>query len=234
MTKEIAHVNVVALTPAEMVPAQASLVAWCGRKVQALEDEVAELELHHKLATENGWRTSVVTASLNRAAKRVTYYENMRVALEAGYLMVPNMPVDVLAVRVKRDAPVPQRRDSQWGGFAARPQAGLPAGEGRYVDDALKYQDLSHVNTKDGKQVHVREYLADEYDEGVDFPISLTKPVVLDAVARAMALKVFDRIGRVQNGGGRDPIYVGQLLDPRGNGRMTTFFLAWWVDTTSL
>ena len=63
-------VNVVALTPAGMVPAQAALVTWCARKIQALEDEAAELELHQRLAVENGWKTSVVVANINRYAQR--------------------------------------------------------------------------------------------------------------------------------------------------------------------
>jgi hypothetical protein len=71
------------------------------------------------------------------------------------------------------------------------------------------------------------------YDEP-DFPFALVKPAVLDATQRAMALKVFDTIGVVQNDSGRDPIMVGQLLDPRGNGRLVTFFIAWWLDTSTL
>lgn len=49
-----------------------------------------------------------------------------------------------------------------------------------------------------------------------------------------MALKVFDQIGRVQTSSGRDPVLIGQLLDPRGNGRRASFFIAWWVDTREL
>lgn len=108
---DLGEINVVALTPAEMVPAQASLVAWCGRKIQALSDEAEELELHHTLAVENGWKTSVVTAALNRIGKRILYYTKMRDALQAGYLLVPNMPVEVLAVRVNSNAPRRQNSD---------------------------------------------------------------------------------------------------------------------------
>jgi len=225
--------NLVALTPAEIAPAQDALVAWCGRKLQALADEADELALHQQLAVTNGWNTSVVTAALNRTARRVTYYTKMREALQAGYLLVPNMPVEVLAVRVQRAAPRPQTSTSPWHTFQSRPEL-LPAGVGRYVDDQPLEASHSVEEVRDGKPVTKTEFYTTAHDDDVDFPIALTKPQVLDAVARAMALKVFDQIGRVQNRTSGDPIYVGQLLDPRGNGRCATFFLAWWLDTTTL
>ncbi len=233
VTEEIVDVHVVALTPAEMVPAQGALVTWCDRKIRALEDEASELELHQTLAVANGWRTSVVTANINRTARRIVYYGKMQDALKAGYLLVPNMPIDVLAVRVNRAKQPESISDNSWHHFAATPQTGLPSGAGRYVDESVKCLDESYAEKRDGKDVKVGRFVSDDYDE-VDFPITLTKPVVLDAVGRAMALKIFDQIGRVQNNGGRDPIYVGQLLDPRKGGRMATFFLAWWVDTSTL
>lgn len=226
-------VNVVALTPADMVPAQQNLIAWCDRKIRALGDEADELELHQKLAIENGWKTSVVTASLNRTARRITYYGKIKAALQAGYLLVPNMPVDVMAIRVKRGTPITKTSTSEWRAGVVGVES-LPPGEGRYVDQEA-YTRSFEVPDKNykGEPTTVTHYQTTEFDE-VDFPVALTKPVVLERVAQAMALKVFDSIGRVQNSGGRDPIYVGQLIDPRGRGRVATFFLAWWVDTRTL
>jgi hypothetical protein len=94
--------TLIALSPADMVPAQADLIAWCDRKIQALQVEADELELQNNLAVANGWKTSVVVNNLNRTARRITYYGKMKAALQAGYLLVPNMPIDILAVRVKR------------------------------------------------------------------------------------------------------------------------------------
>lgn len=226
-------INVVALTPAEMVPAQHDLIAWCDRKIQALQDESDELDLHQKLAVENGWKTSVVTANLNRTARRITYYRKMQAALQAGYLLVPNMPVEVLAVRVNGLRGKAKTAEG-WHRFQSSPEL-LPVGEGRYVDEQ-PHETSEEFEGKDyqGKPVTKTRYISAEYDDVVDFPVALTKPIVLQAVARAMALKVFDQIARVQNGGGRDPIYVGQLIDPRGSNRLATFFLAWWVDTSTL
>lgn len=228
---EVEEQALVALTPAEMVPAQQHLLDWCGRKIATLKVEQKELEEHAHIARANGWKLSALTAALNRTARRITYYENMRVAVGEGFLMVPNMPIDVLAVRVNREKPPETISNSSWG-FEATPQANLPAGEGRYVDDQVVYRDESHTTMVNGKEQLVRRFVADDYDE-VDLPFRGVKPVVLDATARAMALKVFDRIGVVRNGG-RDPIIVGQLLDPRGNRRMATFFIAWYVNTADL
>lgn len=228
-----------ALTPAEMIPAQAELIGWCDRKIRALNDEQDDFELHHKLAIENGWKTSVVESSLNRTARRITYYEKMRAALAAGYLLVPNMPIDVLAVRVDRAKQPEQTKSRHWGRFAAKAQATLPAGIGRYVDETVEQRSRSHVaRNEKGEQINETEYYSGDYDE-VDFPAALMKPVILESAARAMALKIFDEIGRVRNDGGSfrskaDPILVGRLRDPRRNHSGATFFIAWWVDTATL
>jgi hypothetical protein len=98
----------------------------------------------------------------------------------------------------------------------------------------LLYRDESYTVEEGGKQVHKTLHVSDDYDE-VDFPMRAMKPVILQAAARAMALKIFDQIGTVENSRAvGDPILVGQLLDPRGNRRRTTFFIAWWVDTEML
>jgi len=85
----------------------------------------------------------------------------------------------------------------------------------------------------DGKPIIKTRYTSADYDV-VDFPVSVVKPSILKATQQAMALKLFDQMGIVQNQVGNDPIVVGQLLDPRGNRRCVTFFVAWWLDTASL
>lgn len=230
---EMANIEVAALTPTEMVPAQHDLIGWCGRKIQALADERDELELHQKLALENGWKTSVVNANVSRTVRRIKYYEKMRAALQAGYLLVPNMPCDILAVRVNRDRQPKKETERSWYSFAAKPMPQLPAGEGRYVDDTLTRSSYEYDEAqKDGKVVTKTVYRSEDYDE-VDFPIDMAVPV-MGAAARAMALKVFDQIGLVRNGREADPILLGQLLDPRGNNRLASFFIGWYVNTETL
>jgi hypothetical protein len=225
-------VTLVALTPEQMVPAQHDLIAWCDRKIAAIRAELADHETNLELATQHGWKRQSVANTLNRTAKRIVYYEKMKAALEAGYLLVPNMPVDLFAVRVRRRKQAEQTHEWRQQ-FAAQAEA-LPAGEGRYVDEAL-FSTTETYTEQDatGKTVTKRRYRSSDYDD-VDFPVKLVKPVVLEAASRAMALKLFDEMGIVRVENGRDPIVVGRIIDPRGNRRRATFFVAWWVDTAAL
>jgi hypothetical protein len=235
VTPEPDDLTLVALTPADMVPAQAELAAWCDRKLVAVKAEQSDLEANLELATMHGWKHASVAAMLNRTAKRVLYYEKIKAAVEAGYLIVPNFPIDVFAVRVQRakqreaTSTYRQRQDYQ----TAKAEL-LPAGDGRYVDDRLFTTDESYdERLPDGKTKRIERYASGDYD-AVDFPVIAVKPAILKATQRAMALRIFDQMGTVTNQSGRDPIVVGQLLDPRGNGRRVTFFVAWWLDTASL
>lgn len=234
-TIDVEDRTLVALSPADMAPAQRELSTWCDQKVAAVKTELRDLETNLELATEHGWKHTSVVTSINRAQKRVLFYEKIKAAVDAGYLIVPNFPVDVFAVRVQRAKPRETVSDSKWGGFRASAEL-LPAGEGRYVDESLVYRDESSVEKlPDGKERLHKRYVMDSYDD-VDFPVVAVKPAVLAAAQRAMALKVFDEMGMVQNNAsGRrgDPIIVGRLRDPRGQ-RVVTFFVAWWLDTATL
>lgn len=226
--------TLVALSPADMMPAQAELVAWCDRKIAAVKTELADIEANLELATEHGWKHASVASALSRTQKRIFYYEKMKAALEAGYVIVPNFPVDLFAVRVRRRKQretVSEYPHSQV--FNANAEM-LPAGEGRYVDNRVftTAEEYEKKNYK-GETVTETRHRSNDYDT-VDFPMVMVKPAIMEASARAMALRVFDEMGIVRNQAGRDPIVVGRLLDPRGRGRMVTFFVAWWLDTASL
>ncbi len=227
--------SLVALTPGDMTPTQHALSGWCTRKVAALEAEFKELEEHQLIAQSNGWKLSALNAALNRTTKRIDYYRKMQIAVDEGYVLVPNFPAEIMAVRVREDrGPGQKVADYSYSGAFNATAAQLPAGEGRYVDDDLPVRDES-TETVDanGKDTKARRFVADSYNEEIDMPFKGVKPAVLDAVGRAMALKVFDRISLVRNQG-TDPIFVGELLDPRGNDRRCTFFLAWWLNTADL
>lgn len=226
--------SLVALSPAEMPTAQAALVDWCGHKRAELTRELEDLHEHLLIATGNGWKLHGLQSAITRTEKRLVYYDKVKDAVEAGYLLIPNLPVTVLAVRVTRTKPPHASADWETSAaFNTRPEL-LPAGEGRYVDERLFASDQSY-DTSDGKggTKHVRHFVSAGYDTP-DFPFAMVKPAVLARTEAAMALRLFDTIGTVDNSSGRDPIMVGQILDPRGNGRRATFFLAWWLDTRTL
>lgn len=229
--------NLVALSPTELPATQAALSEWCVQKQTALTTELTDLQEHLLIATANGWKLQGLKASIRRTEQRIQYYDKIKTAVEAGYLLVPNFPVTVLAVRVARAKQREVTTDYKWNRKLtdATPEL-LPAGEGRYVDDAVFIEDKS-FEQPDGKggTTTVRRYVSGDYD-APDFPYAMVKPAVLAATERAMALKVFDAVGMVANTGGRDPIMVGQILEPgpRWRQRRATFFIAWWLDTRTL
>lgn len=232
------NLELVALAPSDLLAAQTNLINWCDGKVAAIRQELADFRENLRIAKENKWRTGTLTTAVNRTEKRITFYEKIKAAVAAGYLIVPNFPVDVFAVRVKREKPRSASTTRTWNPRIDATAELLPAGEGRYVGDALKLDDQSYTEKVDGKDKHVSYHVADDFNE-VGFPIQAVKPVVLDATQRAMALKIFDSFGLVRNSSEfvnrrGDPIVVGRLIDPRGNGRMVTFFVAWWLNTRDL
>lgn len=231
----VENLSLVALTPAELPATQSALVEWCARKLAALAEVVADLDHNLEIAKRNMWRTASISAALTRERQRIRYYEKIKAAVEAGFLLIPNLPVDVFAVRVHR---APRHTTSNYEHSRALTTATTTApslGQGHYVDNAKPYEDHSYQVQENGKTVTKPLYVSREYDDEWDFPVTAVKPVVLEAMARAMALKVFDTMGTVQNVQATgDPIVVGQIVDPTRRGRMATFFIAWWLNTEDL
>jgi hypothetical protein len=75
------------------------------------------------------------------------------------------------------------------------------------------------------------------FDPEIDFPVTMTKAHIMQAVDRAMAIKIFDDFGCLPgHHKKRDPIIVGRLRDPRPASwtnpqRWISFILAWHLDT---
>jgi hypothetical protein len=228
------NLALVALTPGDMPAQQQALSAWCDRKIALMERELGTWTALQDEAITGGFKYATYTAGMNRTAKRIDYYTKIKAAVDAGYLIVPNMPTSTFAVRVKRAKPLRKESDYQSTAERATPEL-LPAGEGRYVDDATYTQSETYPSTNyKNEPIEKVRHFATAFDEDVDFPLRGVMPEVLRATSRAMALRLFDQLGVVLNNGGRDPIVVGQLLDPRGNSRLTTFFVAWWLNTADL
>lgn len=246
------HRVLVALAPEDVPQQQHELIDWCTRKVHALQAEADEFEESARVAMDHNWQYKRMLAAATRAHKAALYYTKIKAAVEAGYLIVPNFDIEVMAVRVKRQhvRGRPRHESSSYGapGEPRMPEVRpdlLPVGEGRYVDEASKNRLIRWTTPKPGsadpkEHVHHLSITPSEFDE-VDFPIVAIKPAIMNATARAMSLKIFDRIG-VVTGRREDPLVVGQLIDPRKGqgglwgrpGKVVSFFIAWWLDTRSL
>lgn len=227
--------TLVALSPSDMPAAQTALVAWCDRKIEQVQGIVADLKHNFAIATKNRWSPRHTLAkAITREEQRIAFYGKIKAAVEAGYLIIPNFPVDAFAVRV-REGSKPRWMQGEWRTnrlVDAQPQA-LPAGEGHYVDDQKVVEDHSHTDPNGKAHRHLT---TNAYDEDIDFPLVDVKPVILQAAERAMALRIFDSIGVVRERKKEDPILVGTVYDHSGRDKQkrVTFFLAWWLDLESL
>ncbi len=225
---------VVARYPYQMQRCQAALVTWAEQKVaneQTAADDLATAVQH---ARDHKWATGAMSRAHTAAVKRVEFYTKIKLALEAGYCIVPNFPVDMFAVRTKRRKP--NRHDSKWRGDVTRQTAQtLPAGEGEYQNPTALVS--SRVVDRDEKNNAIVRYFASGWDQ-LEFPFTTAKPQILEATQRAMADKFFDEIGVLPGKAKKqDPIVVGRIIDPRSttyNQVRVTFLIAWWIDTRVL
>ena len=84
------NIAVTAEQPEEMVVAQKNLVDWAIKKVELEAAEMRELEGAYLHAKERKWKHSTLYNAFKKAEKRVSYYTKLKLALEAGYHIVPN------------------------------------------------------------------------------------------------------------------------------------------------
>lgn len=236
MSEALMHRNVVALAPEDLPGAQASVGDWCRLKIVELGRELREQRENLRQAKAMKWKHSGWLNAAAKTKKRMIYYAKLKAALAAGYLIVPNFDVDVIAVRVKSRDPNEKIDITR-----TKPEL-LPQQQGRYVDDVLVgHNEERTYKDSQGKDRTVTDFHPTHYGETLDFPASLVKPVVLAATQRAMALRIFDRVGIVRKSRRSDPIVVGQIINPsthhyslRDNPTCVTFFIAWWLDTRDL
>lgn len=234
--------EVSATTPLEMSQAQDSLIAWCDRKIEVMKHEAAELAENLAIAINNKWKTDILRRHALLAENRVTYYEKIKAALEAGYCIVPNFPIDLFAIRTDRDKPkrcltIGSYKASAWP-FEQKPEQ-LPVGEGEYKPA----NPLVTTYTEDQKKpdgTTTKKYIEEATNWGeIVFPIQMAKPKIMEVVSRAMALKIFDQFGLFAQGTG-DPIITGELVDPRNTAksaihrRRVTFIVAWHLNVSDL
>ena len=99
------EVTVVATTRPQMEAAQRTLVACAASRLERLEVELLDLEKNLALAKANKLRQAPIQAAIYKAKRRITFYTKLRYAFEMGYTLIPNMAVDVFAVKTNRQGP---------------------------------------------------------------------------------------------------------------------------------
>lgn len=230
--KEDGNVAVTAFEPNDMPRAQEALKAWARNKVITLDSDVSELQSAYDHAKAQKWKTSVFQRHLAIAKKRAEFYRKIMCALEAGYVIVPNFPVQAFAIRT--DKPVKGASVIvKWGQHDFKQDAPcLPVAEGEYQNP---FPLVHYMQVMDKGEEKQQQWLHD-WDE-MDFPISMAKGEIMEATDRAMALKIFDDIGILPKARKEDPIIVGQVHLKGTCGYVTktvTFMIAWHLDTRVL
>ena len=226
--------TLVARTPAEMVTAQHDLVAWCTEKAKSLETELREARANLKAAKDAKWRTSGWLNVVSRIQKTLLFYGKVREAIEAGYIVIPNLPLDVFAIRTTRT----HARDTSLQKYVSdipdEPAQQLPSGEGEYVSPTPQARRSTDLKDEKGV-VQVRVFGAELVD--FVFPVVAVQPYVIHATQQALVAKLFDEIGLVQPVRRKDPIVAGRIISPKSTRwhlKAVTFFIAWWLDTRTL
>lgn len=222
-----ANIHVIAGTPAEMERAHNSLVTWSEAKVAHALSEVGDAQRCLHAAQEAGMSVRRFQSSLRSARRRLTFYQKINAALKAGYYIVPPFPVDVFAIRTNRAEPKSETSTYSWDTFdqAHKSHPRLPVGEGRYVSNR---PEIGERKDDEKTTVYPKKF------KDVEYPFSLVKPEIIEATAKALKAKIFDRLGVLPARRSADPIVVGQVLPPDPYGTPVTFFVAWWLDTSTL
>lgn len=238
----LSSVHLVARNPNEMALAKTGLELWLRGKVQSCDVEHEELRTAASEAAEHGWKTDTLTRHEGLAKKRGDFYRKVLAAVGAGYTIVPNFPIDVFAVRVKRPRPPreiststrSQRNATQAANEIKAP--GIPQDEGRYVG-AMPMGTVGSYPTKDssGKEIEKYFFETNDYTE-IEFPIEAARPEVMTATAEAMALRVFDEIGICPQSRKGDPLIIGTVLSPKVgySQKRVSFLIAWHLDLRTL
>ncbi len=244
MTEKPARMVVIARTAEEMGVAQKKLVDWADQNLSILAAKLKDAQTNLELYKKKKWRTDPLKTAVRYAEQDLEKWVKIKAALEAGYVIIPNMPdqaFDVFAIRTTAKSPRKNLTQTDWGQPKDQETNSPPLGEGVYRSPEAKVAQTTFVKSHEpGKNpVYGTTRWAEEYRD-IDFPFRLAKPQILEDTAKAMELGIFDdiiaspktRISRRVKG---DPMIMGRILLNRGNSvKAVTFLITWFVDTDDL
>ncbi len=237
-----ASYQLLALDEAQMRAAHQRMIDWAIAQQDECDRERAGEEENERIARNNGWGIKPFRRRIGLLAQRHDFYQKIEHALRAGYVIVPNFAMDVFAIRTDAESPRPNTQTADQGRWISpnnftQNAKRLELGDGRYVspDPELHENTYSVDDGKGGKVAKVDRWAA--AFTGVNFPMSLAKPMLMEATATAMQAHVFDEIGVAQDQAQSvrgDPIIVGRILNPRRTRPAISFFIGWYFDPSAL
>jgi len=238
-------VHLIATNPTQMEAAQRDLAKFLRAKVAEVKNEIADVTHAHAVAVENKWSSSVLKRQIERAQDNLLFYEKTLAAVDAGYCIIPNFPIDVFAIRTDRNQPRRVTAESEWGarhanrGIPDEKGRGLPAGEGRYVSQNQIVDHDTQVTKDDKTGKEKTKHLAWPVAFAkIVFPINAARPEVMDATSQALVLKVFDEIGICPQTAQADPLIIGRIVTKARKWgqpeKSISFLIAWHLDLRTL
>jgi hypothetical protein len=224
---ELRDIELTATLPNEMIVAQQQLITWCDGKIQVIRTESVELKEAFEHAKEMKWKYTALQNQYNKSVKRISYYEKIKEALLAGYYIVPNFDVEIFAIRTKREKPLQFLSTSQWETHRAeQPAHDVSLGEGDYVNNRP-------IIYSKGIEDNKKEYWAESWQD-IEFPVTMAKPMIMEATTQAMKQKIFDRFGVFPSTRKKtDPVIIGQIVhkESQYKERIVSFMIAWHINT---
>lgn len=222
---------------AEMSKAQEALVAWAETKVKLLKKELKEVNENLQIATKRKWKKEPWERQVTKAAKKLTFYEKVEAALKAGYVIVPDMNVELFAIRTTRKS-AKENKTKGWHRPKDQQTNSPPLGEGRYVTPQGEQLWANEVKKHEPGKAPEYEVVrwVEGHDDEIDFPFRMAKPAILTATADAMAGKFFDEMGVLPRFRKQpDPVVVGRITHKDGyHERRFNFLVVWFIDTREL
>lgn len=223
-----------------------ALIGWLKKKIKAIESDEKELRQEVEIARKNKWKSTTLIRHADLAAKRMSYYQKVQGALEEGYYIVPNFPIDMFAIRTDRKKPSENLYIGTHGAFddhfQQQPHV-LPAGAGEYKNpDPLVRTDTEKGTDKQGHPETTYTQFATKWQDEIEFPLAMAKLQIMKATSHAMKLKIFDELGILRDTAISekcgDPMIVGRIIDPRPVGysgiKCVSFIIGWHLRTELL
>lgn len=223
---------IIAVNPQQMQEAQATTISWVDAKLKAAEAEFDEASVTINALTARGLRSDGAKNIIDRAARRVKFYEKVKAALAAGYYIIPPFNIQLFAIRTDR-GPNFDRSDSRW--TKEHLPRTLPMGAGEYRNPAVsRYKVDTETRVEGDKTFDVAIYGNGRWPDEIELPVRALKPQIIEAVGQALELKIFDALGIAPAYRAADPIIAGQINRPDKKGEVLTFFVAWWLDQSDI
>lgn len=225
---ETQDIALTALHPIQMQESQATLIAWCDRKIAAVHNDWKELDAAWEHAKAHKWQTAVLKKHANLAERRYQYFVKIREALLEGYYIVPNFPIQLFVVKKKRGRPRYQGNNNPRY-INSETADELPLGTGEYQNPQVTIQE--NKKWDDNYKKLPSYFVASEFAD-IEFPLNMAKPTIMEATSKAMGKRIFDQLGVLPSfRKGQDPMIIGQII---GHNKIVSFMVAWHLNTAVL